>query len=181
MAERRADEATRDVNNWLKCEYLQSRLGDTFDGVITSVTSFGFFVELDNLYAEGLVHVSQLGSDYFIFDAGKQRLIGERTRRTYRIGDKISVTISNVDLQERKVTLTPSDTAPKPQRHLAPGKPQQGKSPVSKKAADAAKSPSSGKPGKAGKARKSASSKPGKKSATPSAKKLPGKMPRKKR
>jgi ribonuclease R len=105
MAERRADEATRDVDNWLKCEYLQTHLGSEFDGIITSVTSFGFFVELDNLYAEGLVHVSSLGSDYFVFDPAKQRLLGERTRMTYHIGDKVAVVISEVDLQERKVTL----------------------------------------------------------------------------
>jgi ribonuclease R len=127
MAERRADDATRDVNNWLKCEYLQAHLGDTFDGIITSVTGFGFFVELSNLYAEGLVHVSQLGSDFFVFDAGKQRLIGERTRLVFRIGDKVSVIITGVDLKERKVNLS-----------LA-GKPvsatnASGKSPVNKQA-----------------------------------------------
>lgn len=105
MAERRADEATRDVSNWLKCEYLQEHLGDTFSGTIAAVTSFGFFVELDNLYAEGLVHVSQLGSDYFVFDAAKQRLVGEHSRITYRIGDRVDVKVTHIDLTERKVDL----------------------------------------------------------------------------
>jgi ribonuclease R len=105
MAERRADEATRDVSNWLKCEYLQEHLGDTFTGNITSVAPFGFFVELDNLYSEGMVHISQLGSDYFVFDAGKQRLVGERTRTIFRTGDRITVTISRIDLAQRRIEL----------------------------------------------------------------------------
>lgn len=154
MAERRADDATRDVSNWLKCEYLQSRLGDTFDGLITSVASFGFFVELDNLYAEGMVHVSQLGSDFYVFDAGKQRLIGERTRRSYRIGDKVSVIISNVDLAERKVSLLLAEggSNEKPRRrsistgkNTSTKKTAQAPSPVSKKAASSARKTGSNK------------------------------------
>lgn len=105
MAERRADDATRDVTAWLKCEYLQDRIGESFAGVISGVTRFGLFVELENLYVEGLVHINSLGDDYFHFDQAQQRLVGERTRRVYRLGDEIAVTVARVDLDERKVDL----------------------------------------------------------------------------
>ncbi|NRB39320.1 MAG: ribonuclease R [Pseudomonadales bacterium] len=105
MAERRADDATRDVVAWLKCEYLQEHLGETFGGIIASVASFGFFVEIDDLHAEGMVHVSTLGKEFFNFDAGKQRLIGEKSHRVFHIGDRVQVQVSKVDLDERKVHL----------------------------------------------------------------------------
>lgn len=105
MAERRADDATRDVTAWLKCEYLQDRIGETFAGVIAGVTRFGIFVELENLFVEGLVHINSLGQDYFRFDQAQQRLVGERTHRIYCLGDKIQVVIARVDLDERKVDL----------------------------------------------------------------------------
>ena len=105
MAERRADEATRDVMSWLKCEYLQQHLGEEFEGIISAVTGFGFFVELADLYAEGLVHVSTLDSDYYQFDAAKHRLIGERSGKSFSLGDKVVVQVSNINLEERKVDL----------------------------------------------------------------------------
>ncbi|HQY69980.1 MAG TPA: ribonuclease R [Pseudomonadales bacterium] len=105
MAERRADEAVRDVMSWLKCEYLEDRVGDVFDGVVSGVTGFGLFVEIQEVYADGLVHVSSLQNDYYHFDASGHRLIGERTRRVYRLGDRIRVRIARVDLDERKVDL----------------------------------------------------------------------------
>jgi ribonuclease R len=105
MAERRADEATRDVMSWLKCEYLQQHLGEEFEGIISAVTGFGFFVELADLYAEGLVHVSTLDSDYYQFDAAKHRLIGERSGKRFGLGDKVVVQVSNINLEERKVDL----------------------------------------------------------------------------
>ena len=105
MAERRADEATRDVMAWLKCEYLQERLGDQFSGVITAVTRFGVFVELDDLFVEGLVHINSLGQDYFHYDQAQQRLIGERTQAAYHLGDYLQVIVARVDLDERKVDL----------------------------------------------------------------------------
>lgn len=105
MAERRADEATRDVMSWLKCEYLQQHLGEEFEGIISAVTGFGFFVELADLYAEGLVHVSTLDSDYYQFDAAKQRLIGERSGKRFGLGDSVVVQVSNINLEERKVDL----------------------------------------------------------------------------
>ena len=105
MTERSADDATRDAMSSLKCEYLQAHIGSTFSGMITSVAPFGFFVELDELYTEGLVHVSELGGDFYQYD-GKQRLIGERTRQVYRIGDRLNVTVARIDLDERKVHLS---------------------------------------------------------------------------
>ena len=110
MTERRADDATRDVSNWLKCEYLQEHIGSHFPGIITSVTSFGLFVELGELYAEGLVHISQLGAEYFHYDAAKQRLIGENSHRVYNLGDSVEVVVSRVDLDERKVHLSLANT-----------------------------------------------------------------------
>ena len=113
MAERRADEATRDVMNWLKCEYLQQHLGEVFPGIISAVTGFGFFVELADLYAEGLVHVSTLNSDYYQFDNKKHRLIGERTGMSYSLGDSVTVEVSNINLEERKVDLVLVSAEPK--------------------------------------------------------------------
>lgn len=103
--ERRADEATRDAVTFLKCEFLSHRLGEEYDAVIGSVTNFGMFVELDPLYIEGLVHVTELGEDYFHFDAVRHCLKGERTGKVYRIGDRIRVQVAQVVLDTRKVDL----------------------------------------------------------------------------
>lgn len=105
MVERRADDATRDVMSWLKCEYLQDRVGEVFEGVVSGVTGFGLFVELQEVYADGLVHVATLQNDYYHFDASGHRLIGDRTRRVYRLGDHLRVKIARVDLDERKIDL----------------------------------------------------------------------------
>ena len=105
MAERRADDATRDVTDFLKCEFIRDRVGDDFEGVISAVTGFGLFVELKNVYVEGLVHVSTLQNDYYQFDAIKHRLVGERTRRSFRLGDTIWVRVVGVDLDDRKVNF----------------------------------------------------------------------------
>ncbi len=103
MTERRADEATRDAVDWLKCEYMMDRVGDVCDGVISAVTGFGLFVELEQVYVEGLVHITALGNDYFHFDPAKHRLTGEHTRKSYRLGDRIRVRVVRVDLDERKI------------------------------------------------------------------------------
>lgn len=103
MTERRADEATRDVVFWLKCEFMQDKVGEEFDGIITGVAGFGIFVELENVYIEGLVHVTGLGPDYFHFDAVKHRLLGERTRIMYRIGDRVRIRVVRVLLDDRKI------------------------------------------------------------------------------
>ncbi|MGR6035684.1 MAG: ribonuclease R [Candidatus Nitrosoglobus sp.] len=105
MTERRADEATRDAMDWLKCEYMMDKIGECFDGLVTGVTAFGIFVELSDIYVEGLVHVTALGNDYFHFDPVGHRLMGERTRKTYRLADKIRVTVVRVDLDEKKIDL----------------------------------------------------------------------------
>ena len=105
MTERRADDATRDVHLWLKCEYLRHHIGDEFAGVVASVTRFGMFVELTDIYMEGLVHISALPSDYYHFDQASQRLVGEHTRKTYQLGDAVRVQVARVDLDDRKIDL----------------------------------------------------------------------------
>lgn len=103
MTERRADEATRDVVSWLKCFYMRDRIGEHFDGSISAVTGFGIFVALDEIYVEGLVHISELGSDYFHFDAARHLLRGERTRRRFRLGDRVGVKLVRVDLEQMRI------------------------------------------------------------------------------
>ena len=101
--ERRADEATRDVVSWLKCEFMQDRVGDSFDGLVTAVTSFGLFVELTDIYVEGLLHITALPADYYEFDAVHHSLIGERSGRRFRLGDSVRVQVARVDLDDRKI------------------------------------------------------------------------------
>jgi len=105
ITERRADEATRDVVDFLKCYYIQDKVGQEFDGIITSVTGFGVFVELNNIYVEGLVHITALKNDYYHFEAAKHMLIGKRTNSSYRLGDPIRVLIARVDLDQREIDL----------------------------------------------------------------------------
>ena len=101
--ERRADEASRDVEAWLKCKYMREHLGEEYGGVVTTATSFGIFVTLDALYVEGLVHITELGGEYFKFDEVRQELRGERTGIRYHIGDRVRVQVSRVDLDGRKI------------------------------------------------------------------------------
>jgi ribonuclease R len=101
--ERRADEATRDVVSWLKCEYMQDKIGESFAGVISAVTGFGFFVELSDLYVEGLVHVTSLGQDFFKFDPTSHQLKGERSGVRYRLGDSVNVIVASVNLDDKKI------------------------------------------------------------------------------
>ncbi|MCX4190005.1 ribonuclease R [Methylophaga sp. OBS3] len=105
MASRRADEATRDVSDWLKCEFMQERVGEVHEGIISGVTGFGLFVELTDIYIEGLIHVTSLKNDYYQFDAAGHRLMGERTRKVYRLGDALRVKVVRVDLDEKKIDL----------------------------------------------------------------------------
>lgn len=103
MTERRADDATRDVADWLKCEFMLDHVGDTFDGVIASVTSFGFFVRLTEFHIDGLVHIASLENDYYKFDEVRQCLVGESTQTSYRLGDPVRVKVASVNLDERKI------------------------------------------------------------------------------
>lgn len=105
MAERRADEATREVMDKLKCQFMQQHVGSEFEGVITAVTGFGFFVELKDIYIEGLVHVSSLRSDYYHFDSVRQVLEGEKSKLLYSIGQTVQVQVAGVVLDERKIDL----------------------------------------------------------------------------
>ncbi|GAB1232382.1 ribonuclease R [Ferrigenium sp. UT4] len=116
MTERRADDATRDVEAWLKCFFMRDHLGSVFDGTISSVTGFGLFVSLDDLYVEGLVHVSELGADYYHFDPAKHQMLGERTGKRYRLGDRVRVKVVRVDMESTKIDFVlesaPSEDAP---------------------------------------------------------------------
>lgn len=119
MTERRADDATRDVESWLKCFYMQDKIGECFDGVISSVTGFGLFVALDGVYVEGLVHISELPSDYFHFDATKHLLLGERSGKQYRLGDRLRVKLVRVDLETSKIDFVLAEPDKKPERAKA--------------------------------------------------------------
>ena len=111
LTERRADEATRDVEAWLKCQYVEQHLGEPFNGVVTAVTSFGLFVELQGLFVDGLVHISGLGQDYFVHDIEHQAIIGERTGRVFRLGDTLKVRVASVNLEQRKIDLSLDDSS----------------------------------------------------------------------
>ncbi|MCB1760758.1 MAG: ribonuclease R [Gammaproteobacteria bacterium] len=128
-AERRADEATRDAVSWLKCEYMLDKIGDCFTGIITSVTSFGLFVELDEIYVEGLLHITSLDHDYYHFDPVGHRLNGERSGRSYRLGDAIGIKVAAVNLDDKKIDFvlderfsTPPDKARRRTRGATAGK-----------------------------------------------------------
>ncbi len=101
--ERRADEATRDVVSWLKCEYLRDQVGAVYAGHVSAVTSFGLFVELNDLYVEGLIHITSLPHDYYRFEPAQHRLLGERTRKVFGLGDELVVRVVRVDLDNRKI------------------------------------------------------------------------------
>ena len=120
--EKRAEDATRDVEAWLKCQYMESHLGEEFDGVVTGVTNFGVFVQITELMTDGLVHVTSLANDYYQYDAGSQRLIGERSGHTYSLGEKMRVRVHRVDMETRKIDFRPvDDKSPKSSGTRRPG------------------------------------------------------------
>lgn len=169
MAERRADDATRDVVSWLKCEYLLDHVGDEFDGTVTAVAGFGFFVELAGIYIEGLVHVRNLDGDFFNFDPVRQCLEGERSHMVFRMGDAVKVRVAKVDLEERKIDLALAEK-PRGSRSRKAADPKSKRSAVKaaaakKKSALKEKQKPSGK-SKAVKAKKSKAAKKEAKSAT---------------
>ncbi|MCX7170656.1 MAG: ribonuclease R, partial [Proteobacteria bacterium] len=112
MTERRADEATRDVEAWLKCYYMQDRIGEEFVGSISSVVSFGIFVALDDIFVEGLVHVSELGADYFHYDEAGHVMVGERTGKRFRLADRVRVKVMRADLETNKIDFKLVDALP---------------------------------------------------------------------
>ena len=139
--ERRADDATRDVVSWLKCEYMMDKVGEEYQGIITAVTGFGFFVELESIFVEGLVHIANLPQDFFHFDAGTHQLKGERTGISYRLGDSIKVRVARVDLDDKKIDFeligVPKREAKKPKfSEKKSGDKKKGKSKSSKKKYD---------------------------------------------
>ncbi len=145
QTERRADEATRDAVDWLKCEYMMDKVGEQFEGTITSVTGFGIFVELDKIYVEGLIHVTSLDKDYYHFDAAHHRLIGEHSGQVFRLGDHLVVSVAKVNLEDKKIDFDlvsaerlPRKTAAKRKKAAADGeggKKKSGKKSSKKKAA----------------------------------------------
>ncbi|MGB0859903.1 MAG: ribonuclease R [Pseudoalteromonas spongiae] len=193
MTERRADDATREVADWLKCEFMQDRVGEVFSGVISSVTNFGLFVRLNDLYIDGMVHVTSLGNDYYHFDGKKHCLIGENSRKVFRMGDAIDVQVASVSLDDRRINLTLGEEvgqdrysrrraqkavneASSVRDQLRAGAiPEKGKGKGKGKPKPAGKS--SGKPTKKSKAGKKSASKT--KSKASAAKKRPGKNARK--
>lgn len=133
--ERRADDATREAVDWLKCEFIMDRVGETFEGIISGVTGFGLFVELSGIYVEGLVHISTLPNDYYHFNSMRLTLEGERSKKQYRLGDTIKVKVARVDLDEREIDFVVAEeagqerTSKKPQKKQSKAK----KSPKKKK------------------------------------------------
>lgn len=111
MTERRADDATSEVTDWLKCEFMMDKVGQEFPGVISGVTSFGVFVELAEIYAEGLIHISTLPDDYYQFDPIKHALLGERTGRRFRLGDSAKIKVARVDLDQRQIDFVLAEGA----------------------------------------------------------------------
>jgi ribonuclease R len=109
MTERRAESATREAVQWLKCEFMSHKIGDKLWGVVSSVTDFGLFVELEEFYVDGLVHITSLGNDYYRFDADKRELVGETSNRTYKIGQRLEVQVSRVDMDQGRIDFSLSD------------------------------------------------------------------------
>ena len=105
MTERRADEASRDVEKWLKCKYMQAKVGQVFTGIISSVAGFGLFVELDDIFIEGLIELRDLKDDYYLYDEVAVQLKGKASGKTYKLGDKIEVLLAGVNLEKRQISL----------------------------------------------------------------------------
>ncbi len=116
MTERRADDATRDAISWLKCEYMLDKVGDVFSGIVSAVTAFGLFVQLDESFVEGLIHVTGLPEDYYHFDPVRHRMVGRRTHQEYCLGQRLEVAVARVSLDDRKIDFTLAVTKPSPAR-----------------------------------------------------------------
>ena len=115
--ERRAEDATREVEAWLKCQYMLDRVGEDYPGVITGVTNFGLFVQIPELQIDGLVHVTSLQNDYYKFDASRQQLVGERTGRRFSLGEAMHIQVHRVDMDTRRIDFRPFEDQPETRRH----------------------------------------------------------------
>jgi ribonuclease R len=131
MTEKRADDATRDAIAWLKCEFMLDKIGEEFDGVITGVTSFGVFVQLQDVFVEGLVHVTSLENDYYELDAPSHRLVGARSKKVYQLAAPLRVRVANVDMEQRRIDFEPAEprarSRGKRTRGKQPSKPTRGR------------------------------------------------------
>jgi ribonuclease R len=127
MTERRADDATRDVDAWLKCYYMQDKVGESFDGTVSGVTSFGLFVALDGIYIEGLLHITELGNDYFQHDNVRHVLTGERTGKSFRLGDRLRIKVVRVDMETSKIDFVLDDGSKDNNQSMTEKTPQKGK------------------------------------------------------
>jgi ribonuclease R len=137
--ERRADDATRDASDWLKCEFLQKHIGRQYSGIVSAVTNFGLFVRLDELLIDGLVHVTALKRDYYQFDPAHHRLVGELTGRSYRLGDRLQVQVARVDMEDRKIDFDLVGSADEKQVSKTRRKGKKGKTGHRRKAASRGK------------------------------------------
>lgn len=163
MTERRADDATREVSDWLKCEYMQQFVGQEFDAQIVSLTSFGFFARLTDWFIDGLVHITSLTDDFYQFDPDKQHLLGEHTRRCFKMTDKVRIRVVNVSLEDKQIDFALYDLAPpkgqlvgkRPPMNKAPSAVKKNKSKSSRKADREAKDVKKSKKSKAKTSRKS--------------------------
>jgi ribonuclease R len=114
--ERRAEDATREVEAWLKCQYMEGRVGQEYPGVITGITNFGAFVQIPELQIDGLVHVTSLANDYYQFEPGSQSLVGERTGKRYSLGDPLDIVVAKVDLDTKRIDFQLADKDSKRKR-----------------------------------------------------------------
>jgi len=112
QAERRADDAERELMEWKKVKFMQDRVGEDFDGLIISVTKFGFFVELTDLFVEGLVPLNTLADDRYTYHVNTREIIGQRSRKTYRLGQKIRVLVDRIDPVEKKIQFAVYEEEP---------------------------------------------------------------------
>lgn len=170
--ERRAEEASREVVAWLKAEFMQDKLGEEYSGTICGVTSFGIFVEIDDIRVEGLVHITSLGKDYYHYDHAGHRLKGERTGKTYRLGDRLDIVVSRVDLEERKIDFDLVGVEPAEEPTKLKGSQKKNRRRRAKKSSDDTKRTTAGtEKGKKASSKKGSRKKAATKDAKPAAKK----------
>ena len=113
QSERRADEAERELMEWKKAKFMEQHIGDDFDGLIVSVTKFGMFVELNDLFIEGLVPLATFGDDRYLYHENTRQIIGERTRKTYSLGDPIRVFVDRIDAMQKRIQFGVVEEGPR--------------------------------------------------------------------